>query len=463
MNDYARSLGGRAVWRGRLDERLTTAGAAVVAAAAGAAIPFVSGRLGALPVAVMILAAGYIGCLWVIPVAALAPVALATTLLVPTQSSLLPGHLQNVPVGVLPLGVWLVRTPATPSNTPGLQRLAIAVTGWLLLSEIFAPFHSIRGLEWLVAAWICVVGPLLRAPADLSGGRLRRLFLLITTPVACYALVEAFILKDNVLFAVLYRNTSWWAGQHAGASYRATTLFGHPLVNGTIFAAAAVLAAAELVERTDRLWLSCIRFVILVGAVLSTHSRGPALALAAGIAFVIAASPGKLKVTGLRRMVLAGSAVAAGLVIVLGLQARDASFAGQANVAQRTSVVKYARQAASRVEPFGAGPGQSEQFRVQQHLPGTSTPLENSYAETLVSLGPLGALLFCLALCVPIYRSLRMSVMVGEAGALATILVAIGGFNAIEEFTPVMVMIGLFAISLLYETNRHRSGPERTT
>ena len=151
---------------------------------------------------------------------------------------------------------------------------------------------------------------------------------------------------------------------------------------------------------------------------------------------------------------LAAGAVMAALVIVSGLQARNESVQGQQSVALRSTVVTEAFQAVRTVEPFGAGPGESEPFRVARSLPGTGPgrayrPLENSYAELLVSLGPVGLGLFCALLLVPALAALRRGPNRDAAAALLALLTALGGFNAIEGFPSVLVLISLLLIAIM--------------
>jgi O-antigen ligase len=228
-----------------------------------------------------------------------------------------------------------------------------------------------------------------------------------------------------------------------------TTLFGHPLVNGLIFAMAGTVAAANFVERRGRPQIALCQFATIAGAVLATHSRGPAIALGGGVLVVVGFSRSRARGTGGRRFLIAAGAVCTAGIIVIGLQARNQSQTGQASAALRQAVVSEAFQAIKPLEPFGAGPGQAEQYRTAELLPGTGGngnyhPLENSYAELLVSIGPVGLLLFLTLIGLPTVRALRNPDTVGEGAALCAWLIAVAGFNAIEGFPAVLVLAALF-------------------
>lgn len=394
----------------------------------------------------------YVAAMAFVPVPSLPAVALAVTLLVPMTSSLLPVSAQGTPIGAIPLVVWLIRAPAPAARRWLPYCAGVALAGWMVLSEIAAPLHKSRGVEWLVTAVVCLVLPATRQRLVADTSQIRTWLLRITTPVACYALLEGFVLHRNVLFAFLYRGTEWWTSQQASVSYRATTLFGHPLVNGAIFAVAGTLAASEFVNRSDRPWWRLFQMGVFTGAVLATHSRGPAVALGAGIILVVIFSRRVVASSGVRRAILIAGAVLAGAIIYVGLQARAESAVGQSSAAVRVTVVSEALQAVHAVEPFGAGPGQSDAYRVANGLPGATgtvlQPLENSYAQLLVSLGFGGLGLFVLTVLSIALPGLRRPGVVGEAAALLVLLIAIGGFNALEGFPPVLVLMATLMLPL---------------
>jgi hypothetical protein len=385
--------------------------------------------------------------LFVVPVRTLPAITLVVTLLVPTDIAQLPILLQGTALGAIPLLVWIVRAPSLRVS-PLIRALALLLCAWMLLSEMFAPLHTNRGWAWLVIAGTALVLAVLNPPQGLDPSRFRALFLKITTGLGIYGLIEGFILHSNVLFSPLFEQATWWPALKDNVSYRITTLLGHPLVNGTVFAAAAVLAASELVERKDKPWQAYARLAILMGAVLATHSRSAALALAVGIAVVIVFSRTQQQGQGNRRIMLIISAIVGAAIIISGLQARNESSGGQASAAFRVTVLKETDETLHGLGLFGAGPGQSDAYRALRQLPGWSTTLENSYAELAVSLGAVGLVLIVTLLIAPVVVGLQRRLVVGEAAALLTVLIDIAGFNAVEGHTSVLILIALLTISI---------------
>lgn len=404
-----------------------------------------------------------LGALCMVPVRHLPLIALGVTFLVPTETTVLPHVLQGSALGLVPIVVWLVRAPRRADAPVPLQFLACMLGVWFVLSEAYAPLHTHRGSEWLLTATIALVAMVLATPAGLDRRRLRSLYLGLATVLGAYALLEGFVLHHNPLFAGLFDHNLWWKTRRYSASYRVTTLLGHPLFNGLVFSSAAVLAASELVERRRIQLPALLRFAVLVGATDATRSRGAAIALALGILFVILFSRGGGASWRTRRLVLSVCAVLAAVVLVYGLQARDESREGQSSAQTRITVIKRASEALSRVEPFGAGPGESDAFRKAQQLPGWEIDLENSYAELVVSLGIVGALLLTGLLVGVVVVGLKRGPPAGEAAALLTIMVSMAGFNAIEGHKPVLILISLLAAAILGDRGHRQTAEEAPT
>jgi hypothetical protein len=394
-------------------------------------------------------AAAVVGVLFVVSTRFLPGITLLVTLLIPVDVTLLPHVLEGAALGVVPLAVWMIRTPKSTQTPSVLRILAFLLGVWLALSEIFAPLHTHRGWEWLVTAGLAVVFSIISAPTGLKSREFRALFLAVATVLGMYALLEGFVLHRNLLFGALLEHTSWWAGEQHNVSYRVTTLLGHPLLNGTVFSAAAVLSASDLVQKPHRPRIALVRLMVLIGATAATHSRGAAIALGIGIVVVIAFSRGRGRGQGSRRLVLVISSLLGATLLIYGLQARDESRQGQASALVRVTVIHRASETLRGLEPFGAGPGQSDAYRAMMQLPGSEIALENSYAELAVSLGPIGALLMVALLIAVVVFGLQNELVTGEAAALLTILVAIGGFNAIEGDKPLLIVIALFVIAII--------------
>lgn len=404
---------------------------------AGVLIPFADSR-GELHLFFEIfLVITVLGILFSVPVRFLPVIILLVTLLVPTETTLLPHTLQGAALGLLPLAVWLIRAPTATTRGPlTLRVLNYLLAAWLALSYIFAPFHTHRGLEWLVTFGLAVVFVIMRPPANFKAKDFRALFLDIATLLGVYALLEGFFLHSNVLFAKIFEHDTWWHAQRYNASYRVTTLLGHPLFNGLVFSAAAVLAASDLVQRSRRTPLALLRFIILVGATDATHSRGAAIALAVGVIVVILFSRGRERGWKTRRLILATSLLLGAAILVYGLKARNESHEGQSSAETRITVIKRASEALHHVEPFGAGPGESDAYRKATQLPGWETDLENSYAELTVSLGPIGVLLISALLITVVFTGLRNESVTGETAALLAILIDMAGLMRSRVTSP---------------------------
>jgi hypothetical protein len=395
------------------------------------------------------IAAAVVGLLFAMPLRLLPVLTLLVTLLVPNELNALPHALQGATFGIVPLAVWMIREPRSARTPNGLRILASLFSIWLILSAVFAPLHTHRGLEWLVTVGMALVFSIVSAPAGLKGRDFRGSFLNLTTVLGIYALLEGFILHRNVLFAALFEDTTWWHSQHYNVSYRVTTLLGHPLVNGLVFSAAAVLSASDLAQKSGRMRVSLLRFMVLVGATDATHSRGAAVALAIGVVIVIVFSRGVRRGLGTRRFALAIGLLVGGALLIYGLKARDESRQGKASAEVRVTVINRAKEAVRDLGPLGAGPGESEAFRHAKQLPGWEVDLENSYAQLAVSLGPIGALLMVTMLLAVVVVGLKNEQVTGEAAALFTILIDMGTFNTIEGHTNIGILLALFVIVIV--------------
>ena len=439
--------------RGNLRAVLLTAAACLATAAIGAIVPLAASHhaLGYLMAGAATAAA--VGVLFVLAVNSLPTITIFAMLLVPIEATQVPLAARGIALSAIPLAVWIIRAHRGKLCPQPLIVLALLFASWLALSEALAPLHTRRGLEWLVIAAIALVAPIVATPRGLDPRRFRGLFLTVMTVIAVYGVVEA-LLRRNVLFGWLYDHSSWWPGLQQGGSYRITTVLGHPLVNGTLFAAAGTLAASELMEHRGRPARSVARLAVLVAAVLATHSRGAAVALGSGVALVIIFTRVRWRGQDLRRLVLVIMSVAAVGLLVTGLRARDDSHAGQASAALRVSVLSATADLLHTLGPLGSGPGSSQTY-AEMVAPTTSGRLENSYAELAVSLGIGGALLAIGILLTPVGLALLRPSAVGEGAALLSIAIAIAGYNAIEAHPTILVVLAVFLIAALTKTEEH--------
>jgi hypothetical protein len=405
-----------------------------------------------------------VGGLAIVPVRMLPGIALLVSLLIPAEASFLPKLLEGAALGAVPLAVWMIRARGRVRAPGYLRCLAMLFGAWVVVSECFAPFHTNRGLEWCVVVEVTLVLAVVWTPAGIDIRKLRSLFLAITTVLGIYALLEGFVLHSDPLFGRLFDHTLWWARRRFDTSYRITTLLGQPLDNGLVFSAAAVLAASELMGRRDKVVVALVRLAILSGAVVATHERGSAVGLAVGVLAVIMFTRRQRYSNGrtltLRRVVLLAGATIGVVIFISALRGRDESSQGRASASIRTAVIARTTDALHGMEPFGAGPGEVDSDLVAKHLTTVTSPtvapdnspnvtLEDSYAEIVVDLGPIGALLGVLLLAAIVFAGLRTPLLVGETAALVTLLIDIGGYNAIEGQRSVLVLISLLSVAII--------------
>ena len=128
---------------------------------------------------------------------------------------------------------------------------------------------------------------------------------------------------------------------------------------------------------------------------------------------------------------------------------RNESEEGARSAEVRLAMIERARIALEGTTVFGAGPGQAQQYRVARRLADTDTPLENSYANLAVSLGPVGMALFVALLLSVVAAGFRGGTSVGDAGAMLAVLVAAGGFYAFESAgVSLFVLLAVFASNI---------------
>ncbi len=376
----------------------------------------------------------------------LPPIALCASLLLPTQSFPLPVVLVGYPMGLVPFGVWLARSPTTRVRWNLGRLLGVLLGLWIFASELFAPIRTNKGMLWCATALVAVCLMTWWGRSNLELERFKRLFSNLTAALGLYAIAEAFVLKSNPIYGSLYAHAPTPLVQH-WSEYRPTTLMGHPLINATVFAAALVLAAAELIRGSVRVGESALRVGILGVALATTQSRGGILAALVGVVFILVAERGHAGI-GWRKslVVLAGIAAVAGFSAVL--SARDSSQEGKQSVEVRENVLKQTETAMVGTSVLGAGPNEVEAWRQSRRLPEVKVPIENSYADIAVSIGIPGLLLFVALALTYLIVGIRDPRAAPQAAALLTILVAIGGYNAIESPNS-LVLIGLFMAGVL--------------
>lgn len=395
--------------------------------------------------------------LFLVPARALPLISLFLLFAVPSDYLPLPGALRHAPLAAIPLAVWAVRERRSGRLSPLVAGLAGGLVVWTSLAEVLAPAHTRVGMAWWVTFLVTPCLVLLASPR-MDVDRFVSVLLGFATVMGLYGLFETFVLYKNPLYDPLYSSASTPLTQ-VWDSYRATTSLGHPLDNSTVFAVAAVVALDRSFTRSAGKRVALFQVAILLGAVAATKSRGAGVALAAGVVVVLAlrwnASRPLRKVLVL--IVVATSSI--GLAAVIG--ARNASVEGQKSSEQRTTLIRDTQEALGGHGLFGVGPGESEQFRTDQGLSTAGgAGLENSYAETAVSIGIPGLLLVVALLGVLILLGLRRPESIGLGAGLLVFAVSVGGYNALESHPAGLALLALLGQAIVQV--RGAGAPRRT-
>lgn len=380
-----------------------------------------------------------------VPLSWLPIAAVTVCLTVPADQLGLPAVVHGAVLPMLPFAAWLLRSQTARTGWGPLRALGVVVGAWLILSEVFAPIRTNQGIKWFLCALLTTAAVAVLERGELDAAGFRRYFLNLTTPLALFAIVEG-MLGENPVYGRFYSQHISWSQDWS--TYRATTLMGHPIFNGTIFATAIVLTASDILAARARMSTSLIRFGVLVGGLAATQSRGAAIAVLPGLLTVLVFQRSG-RGQGTRKLALVALGALAIGTIATSLAARNDSAEGRDSAAVRSAMPARAKASLEGTTIFGAGPGQAEAYRVVRQLQDSDMPLENSYAELFVALGPLGALVFTALLVGAVLRGLGTPGRVGEASALLTILVAIAGYNAIESRPSLLVLVGLLICSIM--------------
>lgn len=388
------------------------------------------------------------------PVRWLPPLALVAALVLPYEVT-------RWPVALLPMTVWLMRAAPVRHQSRVVRWGSLCLGVWILLAAAFATVESRSGIVWLVVALCSVVWPMVRGARLPDPSQLKRVFLNLTSALAGLAVVEKFLLESNPIYGSLYASGGDpLIKEH---TYRATTLLGHPLVNGAVFATAAVLAVDAALTHNAGRW-SLLRVLLLLSGLGATLSRGSTAAAVLGIGLLILMRRGRTT-SALRKVAVSLVMVLAGVVFVGALVARNSSSEGQQSTVVRTKLIEETMRALRGHELLGVGPGEVENYRHQfgllrfdarsQTTPDTA--LESTYAELLVGLGIPGLAFFLVVIVGAVVSALRSEFLVGPGCVLLTYALALGTFKT-EGHVQLLIVLGLL-LSLTTAANASSSRP----
>jgi hypothetical protein len=397
----------------------------------------------------------FAACFW-IPLQWLPPIALVSALI-------LPAEVLKWPITLLPAAAWLVRAPRSRAGRGASRSWAVALGAWILLSEAFAPLHSRAGYIWVVCALLGIIAPVVLTPI-LDAQVLKRTFLVLVTWLGAYAVVEKFVLKANPLYGSLYASGGDPIIQ--GSPYRATTLLGHPLVNGLVFATAAVLAVDRALDRDASRW-SYLRVLVILAGLAATLSRGSTVAAALAIVALVLVR--QARTTSFWRRLGVGVVMALGAVVFAGpLISRNDTSGAQKSAADRGTLISDTLQVLRGHAIVGVGPGTVQLYRLRYGLldvnltagPSADTALESTYAELAAGLGIPGLVLFLTLIAAVILTAVRRG-RPGEALALLTFTVALGTFKT-EGHVQLFIVLGLLMSLALSERESDGDARELT-
>ena len=307
-----------------------------------------------------------------------------------------------------------------------------ALLGWAVVITVVQ--GELNGIGW-VLQFSVVALPLLLPTA--MGHDLRQIagFMTLWTCVLAMYTVLEFMRASNPLYESALQglsidlSTRW-------ATYRSYGSFGHPLYAGTFFAVAAAAAFGEWLKSGRWYWV--VTTGLAVGALVTTVSRGAAIAAGVGllVAFVLQRSGS----AGISRRVIAlvGIAFAAATYIQTVWAERSGSVEATTSADARQRVVGIAWRVSGEGQHVGWGASSSQAaFR---EIGGSMLVLENSFLQILVSLGLPGLILFA-TLMLLVFRPAFRSRNAGAAGALSALVLAIAGYNAIEGIPTVCILL----------------------
>lgn len=409
-----------------------TACAAGAAAAVGVGLGW-----GALGLLVLLLAAVWL-CL--MPVDWLPALALASFVLVPVLHLPLDSLNGAINPGIGIVFVWAIRLASGRGQvTFGAE---VVPLGLLLLWVVWSTLYSARpetSLLWTVN-FVVLVGllGLLLPGQPVARELLLRTWLALGVSLGAYAVLELLV-QANPILDWLYRSTG--SLEQTWEVYRVTTTLGHPLVNGTFFAIAVVIALSRVLRTPSRGFV--VATLCCLGGLVGTASRGAVLAAGVGVLLLLLGPMvrrgSEISRRALIPVVIVLVVAVCGAYMYLGARASGDEASGSTMVRQAT--YELGLEIAEDHWPWGAGPGIADNLKREAFAGDQDRGIESSYLQIAISLGLPGLMLLGFAALTAIARAIRRQPEI--AAALVAYFVSVAFFNLIEAHRPALLLLGV--------------------
>jgi hypothetical protein len=294
-------------------------------------------------------------------------------------------------------------------------------------------------LLWSVAVVVVVLLPGYVPRGRLATGGLTTTWVVLGFVLSCYAVVE-YALETNPL-AGLFRGGEYPLLQHWSV-YRATTVIGHPLLNGTFFAMTGAVAGALVFGARRRLGL--LLLAASAAGELVTASRGGVFAFVAGVGaswLLSLRGRAKLRVLALGSVVV----VAVSTVAQLGwgpLAARSGSVEAAQSFVVRDHILRGVAEAGERSSFLGQGPGLSGAIWLERSGALGRLVVESSFLQLVLSVGLPGLALMGLLVAVTFTRAVRAGAVIGPS-VLVAYLASATTYNLFEGYPALLALAGV--------------------
>ncbi len=327
------------------------------------------------------------------------------------------------------------RRVATGPHLLPLTLLAL----WVIVATIIAPRTLTSGLWSMNFLALTVIPALLLPGWSEARERLESCIMWLGGTLGAYAALELAIHR-NPLLESLYSRGSTPLTQSWDV-YRVTTTLGHPLTNGTFFAIATMLGIGLVVRRASR-WMLLATVLSAVG-LIGSASRGPTLALVAGVALIGLFVAFRRRASISPRALLAAIVLVAVLAVPAGIYLSERSRGQEAadSTLTRDATYQAGRELAEEYWKTGGGPGMTDILKRELPTGQAARGVESSAFELLISLGLPGFLLAAWLTLAVGFSALGNRPEL--AGCLIVYTIAAATYNLLEANRPALMLWGI--------------------